>query len=171
MLNLSNSEYLDFIFGIVLIAVVIILLHRIDYKDIEKNLMQRCSQTTIGKIEYISKGIFFHGIKISKNRKFLSHPYSIAPNFTVSYYTVYSYYANGRQYFGIDARKQISILTAGKSGDVVQIFYNPNDAREFYCPSENINVKYGYLVIAIALIILAVIISILYIYINRLGIK
>lgn len=157
-------ENISFLLVITILINVAILSFRIGYKDYEKNVKKHCIRKTIGKIEHQSKGVILNGIEIKKARYFFPHPYTVSPNITILYHTVYSYTVGEKQYLGIDARKQISILPVGKSGDVVDIFYNPNDAREFYCPKENRNAKYGYLIIILLFNILMMGLFLVYVF-------
>jgi len=160
-------EHASLILVIMILINMVILLFRIGYKDFERSVKKHCIGRTIGKIEHHSKGIILNGIKAKKARYFFPHPYTFSPCITILYHTIYSYTVEEKQYLGIDARKQISILPVGKSGDAVDIFYNPNDAREFYCPAENRNASYGYLIIILLFNILMIGLFLVYMFINR----
>jgi hypothetical protein len=45
----------------------------------------------------------------------------------------------------VDSRLPLAFFPAGKPGAEAEIYYNPNDGRIFYCPGEDINARYGYL--------------------------
>lgn len=87
------------------------------------------------------------------------------PSFTFTFHTIYRYHAKDKDYQGIDARMPIACLKAGNPGDSVKIFYNPRDGREFYCPSEDKNVKYGWWILAgLIVLAIAVVRGVLYFY-------
>lgn len=155
------------ILGVMIFVNAAIVLFRIGNKDFERNIKKYCIKTTTGKIESHSKGLILNSINISEARCFSPRPYTYSLNLTMLYHTTYSYTVNEKQYLGIDARKHVSVLPAGKAGDVVEIFYNPNDAREFYCPNEDRNAKYGYLILILLFDLLMVGIFVGNIVINR----
>lgn len=137
-----------------------ILFKRIGHKYVEESVKRRCTQKTAGKIECISKGLYYTGMKVTKGR--LPHPCRYTITFVFLHYTVYNYTANGKPYTGMDSRCAYTFFPSAKPGKEVEIYYNPNDGRDFYSPNDDWNAKYGHLVLIGLLFLITVGLSLLY---------
>lgn len=127
----------------------------------ERNIKERCTAITSGVIDHTERSGFFNGMKIS--RRGLKTNYW--PSFTLVCHTIYRYNAKDKDYLGIDARMPIACFKAGNPGDSVEIFYNPRDGREFYCPNEDKNIKYGWWILTgLIMITIAAVNIFLYFY-------
>ncbi|EEQ61848.1 hypothetical protein LK536_04680 [Lachnoclostridium pacaense] len=117
------------------ISIIIILFNA--YSTIkEKNMdvIRRCIKKTIGQIDYLSTGVYVEYLKRTHNR------YITAPSIPHRF-TIYKFSIGNQECNGMDSRVPYAFLSVGKPGDEVDIYYNPNDITDFYCPREDKNIK------------------------------
>lgn len=151
--ELINLEYLCSISAFLIILHGLLLIQHMYCASSQKNVKYRCTQKTTGTIQFLNRGIYYAG---SKLRKKVGFGYYNEHIYIFHWFTVYSYSAKGQQYTGTDARLPYAFFSPGKPGEEVEIYYNPKDGREFYCPNEDKNAKYGHM----ALIGLSILIGI-----------
>ncbi len=139
---LPHPDYLGFICILLVLFHLFVLFQRINSSYSAKILKDTCRLKTSGRIEFVDRGICYAGTKFHKRGRFHA---SYTPIYIFHWYTVYSYDAKGQHYTGVDSRLPLAFLPAGKPGEEAEIYYNPNDGRIFYCPGEDKNARYGYL--------------------------
>lgn len=144
-----------------LIVLAIAAYLTISQRNAERNIKKRCTAITSGVIDHMERSGFYNGMKFGR-RGFRINCY---PSCTLVCHTIYRYNAKNKDYIGIDARMPVACFKAGRPGDSVEIFYNPKDGREFYCPNENKNIKYSWWILAgLAIIAIVTIRIVLYFY-------
>ena len=93
----------------------------------------------------VKNGLVGGQFKMNEHRR--GH-YMYGPFFVLTSHTIYTYSVDGTSYTGIDARTPLALAKGGNHGDEVEIYYNPNDVMEFYCPNEDRNIIYADLIMA-----------------------
>lgn len=124
-----------FIFCTIYIAIIAILFNT--YGSIKKKNMDvthRCINKTIGQIDYLSTGVYVEYLK-RVNNKYVTTA-SVPHRFTI-----YRYSIGNQACSGMDSRIPYAFLWVGKPGEEVEIYYNPSDITDFYCPREDKNIK------------------------------
>lgn len=141
LFGLGNGVFLGVM---VLLVLGLALFLHYGRKEAGEEIKSRCTAKTSGRLEYVDRGCYFNGFKMNEHRR--GH-YMYGPSFVLTSHTIYTYSVDGTSYTGIDARTPLALAKGGNHGDEVEIYYNPNDVMEFYCPNEDRNIIYADLII------------------------
>ena len=140
--GLGNGAFL-MVLILLLAGMALFLLH--GQKESGKRLKSRCTGKTSGTLEYVDRGCYFNGFKLSKHGW---GNYMYGPSFVITSHAVYTYSVDGTRYLGIDARNPLTLSGGRNRGEEAEIYYNPYDVTEFYCPNEDRNIIYADLIMA-----------------------
>ena len=109
----------------------------VDMNDRNRLAHKVCTERITGRIDRMATMMVDNGMKM--RRRGLRFSYN--RNFTFQRNLVYHYSYNGKEYWGIDMRRIISVFSTGRHGDYTTLYCNPNNPQQFYCPGEDWNFR------------------------------
>lgn len=124
---------------ILILAVVgaVIVRYIMDMNDRNRLAHKVCTERVTGRIDRMATMMVDNGMKM--RRRDLS--FTCNRNFEFQRNVVYRYSYNGKDYWGIDMRRIVSVFSVGRHGDYTALYCNPNNPQQFYCPAEDRNFR------------------------------